>query len=1368
MRQIQFVVSTSSEKVFRGNVANPEDVIKLDPGGQNQVSLNIAAAEVARYDRVGNDLQILLVDGRLVLIEDYFDAALTSTNKLYLSRDGLITEAAISETNEGSLNVFYGNTAELGKWSPLDHLIFSDEPVENLNSPDDQRDFLGSMLGAVGLGTLGLGTLLLSGDDSDQPARILPTVTDPDAVITVSGSDQRSLLIGGTAAPGSEVSATIDGFRVVAITDDNRNWSIQFKDDQFPKDGSYVDVQVVAREPDGTVSTLDGPTYLIDTTPPQLSIDDGTVGSGDLFNAVSHANGVTVSGTAEPESSVTIDLGTSSRTFVVGADGRWSFTFDATILPAGEYTRNISISATDSFGNQTTVSDAIEIDTVGNPLTIDPVTGDDILFGLDRAEGFVITGTSTPGALVSVSFAGIEQDVLTDAAGIWSLQAVPDALPEGKYDETVVATTLDTVGNGTTTSAVVHVDTSTFVSITDTPFTEDNILNAFDLAAGRSIIGRGEAGSTIMVTIGTAAPTQLRLSENGVTRTAVVSADGNWSVSLDPSDLSIAAPRTLFAPRPQLILEPGTYGATVNVIATDAAGNEAVTSHDFGVDTETNVSINTALVEGDGTVNSIEREDGIVVTGRGEAGARVVLSVEGSQFTAEVDAAGDWSITLPAEVLPEGVYSAALAATATDIAGNVATTSGLISVDTQTEVSVDTDNVEGDGVVNAIERADGVTLTGRAEAGARVLVTLGAITHNTTASADGFWSTDFAAAEIPSGERVLTVTAVATDAAGNIATASDSLLIDTLVRNFASTMVPGGVDRIVNAAEAEQGIIFGGTTEPGSSVMVTLAGVQKVANVSTDGNWQVTFTPGQLPSGELNAIMTAVATDAAGNTQSITQSVRFDTDAGSLTIDSAPIESDDIVNFVEVSDGVVLTGTSNPGQIVNVTMAGTTVNVVTDAVGNWRAPFAAADVAPGTYVAQITATITDTAGNTLTRTDSVRVDTEVVNFAMSSIPVEGDGVVNGREAADGVRLNGTTEPGATVNVVFGGLTYVATVDPAGNWLVEIPGAAIPRGESLAPLLVTTTDLAGNIAQISSALTIDTEVNRLALDDGLFSADKVLNTREVDSGLTLKGQVEAGSTIRVTFDDVTHTANVDTTGNWIVDIPSHDIPRGTIVAKITVDATDLAGNTRSITQSVSIDTDNPETPVWIGYSRNDTGVLAITLDTVAHGVELGHLMAGPTGISVVDLELASRLNIPNVGTLYSFGSSVADGSHLIVSYVDNAGNASGALLVSDDPASNAVTFTDQMAQAIGAFDVELIDLRFAEDTNLTMTEHQIRALSGTTDTVAVLGGSDDSVNVRGASLTGTTEVDGNGFNVYILGDSTILIDDEITKVNTGVV
>ena len=88
-------------------------------------------------------------------------------------------------------------------------------------------------------------------------------------------------------------------------------------------------------------------------------------------------------------------------------------------------------------------------------------------------------------------------------------------------------------------------------------------------------------------------------------------------------------------------------------------------------------------------------------------------------------------------------------------------------------------------------------------------------------------------------------------------------------------------------------------------------------------------------------------------------------------------------------------------------------------------------------------------------------------------------------------------------------------------------------------------------------------------------------------------------------------------------------------------------------------------------------------------------------------------------------------------------------------------SDDIAEALSDFQIDTIDLHFAEDSNLTITEAQIKALSENSDTVTIRGGSDDSVTITGAIAEGN---DGNGFNVFSLGDATLLIEDDITQVH----
>ena len=130
------------------------------------------------------------------------------------------------------------------------------------------------------------------------------------------------------------------------------------------------------------------------------------------------------------------------------------------------------------------------------------------------------------------------------------------------------------------------------------------------------------------------------------------------------------------------------------------------------------------------------------------------------------------------------------------------------------------------------------------------------------------------------------------------------------------------------------------------------------------------------------------------------------------------------------------------------------------------------------------------------------------------------------------------------------------------------------------------------------------------------------------------------------------------------------------------------------------------------------------------------------------------------TAFSFTNVVPDGSHLVVASTDDAGNTTGTYFVVDDTTTSEVTMTGDMAEALSAYDVETIDLGFAEESELTITESQILALSDNSDSLTVEGGADDSVTILGAHSVGN---DGEGHNIFTLGEATLYIDEEITNV-----
>ncbi|KMK66738.1 Ig-like domain-containing protein [Puniceibacterium sp. IMCC21224] len=1690
MNAINYVVRTGAGATNYGTVGGEGQGLVVPAGTGNEISLNLSQADLRGYDRAGSDLLITLADGRVIVLDGYFDGAAADANRLFLSTDGTLSEVSLVGAEGGALYAQYGPTEAWDKWSPSDALIFVDRPEVLAAAADADEDvsmlaagLLGGpgLLGLLGVGGAAAGATLLGSDgdgdgngggdngenggdgggsdggDNDNGGSDgggsdgggsdgggngggggfpggggygpdgsgsdewgVPTIDTPDDYFEVGGSDEQIIPVTGTAEPGSEVVVTIGDETQTTTSDPAGNWDVDFDGEDFPVDGEYP-ITAEVTDPDGEVVIVPGPTVAIDTTPPALEINEGTVSVGEIVNAVEHQDGVQIGGTVEPGAMVVVTIDDVDFAATVDPAGNWTTVIDTTVLPGGEYTQSVTVTATDSFDNATIVVDAVEIDTVPHPLTIDSVGGDDLINAADAEAGFDITGTSTPGAEVVVVFADTTHTATTTAEGTWSV-SVEAGTVTGEYTSTITAQTVDVAGNPSSASSEVQIDTVVTLEITNLPLAVDDIVNADEQDAGVALTGTAQAGSSVTVTIGDVTQAVTATAEgtwtvtftatdlpggtygteavvaavdtsgnstqithgfsvdteisvtidstlagdgllnaaeagqgfditgtaevgatvtvtfNSRTYTTVTTETGTWSVTVPAADITAgayeaeitatavdaagnsgsangsisvdttagvtldggiggedgilsAAERaegvtltgtaqsgstvtvviagTSFvatateagiwsmdvpagaipegtqdvainvsavtlvgntatttgtmsvdteafvsvdasgaggdgtvnaAEHPDGVTltgqsEPGssvdvTMGAvtqaatvaadgswtvsfaadavptgeqdvTVTATATDAAGNMATASDIFAVDTVTSVSLDASGVAGDGVVNAAERAAGVTFTGQAEAGSTVSVVIGSTTQAATVATDGSWTVTFGGGAMPEGEKQVTVTATATDAAGNTATASDTFDVDTITSVSISDERVETDGIVNAAERVDGVTLTGQAEAGSTVSVVMAGVTQAATVAADGSWSATFAASAIPEGETVLDVTATSTDAAGNRATASGQVQVDTIVRNFAIGSTPGGDDGVINAEEATQGLTLTGTTEEGASVTVTLSGISHAATVAADGTWTVSFAAAELPSGEQTVTLSASSIDIAGNTETVTQDVIIDTVAGTLTISEAPVEGDDVVNLVEASDGVVLTGTSDAGQDVVVTLDGVSVTVPTGANGIWVANFAADQITPGTHDAQITATITDPAGNTLTRTDSVRVDTEVENFAVTATPGGADDVVNGVEASAGITLSGTTEVGATVSVALGDVTHAATVDAAGNWSVDFAANEIAEGQYTATAHVATTDAAGNTAQTTASFGVDTYVDTLTLSPDPVTADNVINAAEAAQGVTLRGTVETGSQVTVTLGGVAHVATVATDGSWSVDVPPGSIPAGTLDAPVLVEAVDAAGNTRDISDTLSIDTEAPVSPDAASYTRDHTGLRGISIESSDDAVAIGHV-EGTGANTVVDPVSFSRFDVSALNeTNFAFAENVPDGSHLVITATDDAGNTSGTYLVVDDTTTSVVDMS--AAGVLGQFQIETIDLQFAEESQLTITEAQILALSSNSDTVTVIGGVDDQVTITGAQAAGHVVEDGKGLNVFHLGEGTVLIDDDITNV-----
>ena len=137
-----------------------------------------------------------------------------------------------------------------------------------------------------------------------------------------------------------------------------------------------------------------------------------------------------------------------------------------------------------------------------------------------------------------------------------------------------------------------------------------------------------------------------------------------------------------------------------------------------------------------------------------------------------------------------------------------------------------------------------------------------------------------------------------------------------------------------------------------------------------------------------------------------------------------------------------------------------------------------------------------------------------------------------------------------------------------------------------------------------------------------------------------------------------------------------------------------------------------------------------------------------------------------GTEFTFDTPISDGTHLVVSSEDGAGNSSSTLLVLED---NATEVGSTGHAGLSQFNIDALNLDYAADVNLTLTEADINALSDDSNSLTIHGGSvddNDTVTITGATDTGTTQtIDGQTYDVYTIGDdgTTLVIEDDINVI-----
>jgi hypothetical protein len=490
-----------------------------------------------------------------------------------------------------------------------------------------------------------------------------------------------------------------------------------------------------------------------------------------------------------------------------------------------------------------------------------------------------------------------------------------------------------------------------------------------------------------------------------------------------------------------------------------------------------------APVSGDDRISVGERGSAVDIFGTAEAGARVAVSWGGASRAVIADGDGSWTARFGSGDLPSAPVPGAdinVTATATDAVGNAGPASSRPVFVEQPFPPPTIGPVGGNDVVNAAERAGGITLSGTAHPAApRVLVTWGAFSGAANVS-NGNWQINVPEGSVP-GDGQTAVNASIEGAPG--ASASRPVRIDTTPPGPPAIDAIEGDNR-VTVVERADGVNISGTAEAGASVSVDWNGNGKVATANDAGVWSVAYSAAEIPPGG-DTTVTARATDSDGNQGGQTvRAVVVDPPFPAPTI--ADVELDNVVSAAERDDGVVLSGTVQPGvTAVNVAWGG--FSGAADVAGaNWSIMVPAGQV-PGDGATTVVATIAGPGGGA-SQGKPVTVDTTGPATAIAA--VTGDDVISVLEST-GFTVSGTTEANATVVVTLGIRSQVVTANAAGAWETGLYGAFdLPVGGGEVSVTATATDPYGNqgppqirTLQVQSPLLGLTPQELLSSDDG---------------------------------------------------------------------------------------------------------------------------------------------------------------------------------------------------------------------------------------------------------------------------------------------
>jgi hypothetical protein len=672
-----------------------------------------------------------------------------------------------------------------------------------------------------------------------------------------------------------------------------------------------------------------------------------------------------------------------------------------------------------------------------------------------------LTGTAPADSTVEVTL----DDQLfgraqADAEGNWSMLGFVE--PEGNYS--TIAQTFNSNGTEMAASEPEEwlVKRRPEPLLTGMPDFQNPIISAdYELDAILLWNGTGDFNGTVDI-----------LDNETKLGTADIDANGNWAFS-EPVTLA-SGPHTLVARMYDVDGEFLEEAVDSSVELPDLAAMFPPLTIEADVDAETG-TVRLFGSTGSGTPLEVLRE--------GEPVTVVAADADGNWEYIGVEEPGDYEygVRYPAEMVGDSPLTEI---SAIDVTVSAPLASPTIGV--------------------ALNPDGGIALSGAAESGEALTLTLDEEESTVSADADGMWLSD-GSAELGAHNAVLRYVDGVSE--------PESVSADyTVLRDSEA----GAADpELVLVSRTDDGIQLAGTAAAGEDIEILVAGEgADLISADTDGLWQtaVDLTPG---------------TYVISVRRTVTE------DGTTARVSAAQIEIDDEgnVNAVPALDltgiertGATLTGSGEPGAEIEILVDGELIGTATvDDAGNW------------VYEGDLPET-----GDTVTiRYSSISGELTTPPTIEFGGQLETPTISFGQQflTAEGLSLSGTAAPSSTLELTLDdAVAETVTTDADGNWATVIglePGARVVSVQYVP-------DEAGESAGKSRTLTFAVPLN----DSNIIVPTLQLTDDATGDTVVIQGTAAPNTTLDIIVNgESVGTARTDADGNWSYVLDSADTEAG---------------------------------------------------------------------------------------------------------------------------------------------------------------------------------------------------------------------------------